>query len=58
MYEDIVLELARIERRAYERVRERAAEQQLGEAWLGLAPGNEDAVLPHHVVPSDLPQLV
>jgi len=53
-----VLELARIERRAYERVRERAAEQQLGEAWLGLAPGNEDAVLPHHVVPSDLPQLV
>lgn len=35
-YEDIILELARIEREAYARVRAKIAAQQLGEAWIGL----------------------
>lgn len=35
-HDDIVIELARLERRAFARVRERMASQQLGEAWIGL----------------------
>jgi hypothetical protein len=34
--DEITLELARLERRAVERVRKRNTEQQLGEAWIGL----------------------
>jgi hypothetical protein len=36
-HDDIIIELARLERRAFARVRERMASQQLGEAWIGLA---------------------
>lgn len=36
IHEDIVLELARLEREALERVRRRMAEGQLGEAWIDL----------------------
>jgi hypothetical protein len=34
--EEITLELARLERRAYERVRSKIAAQCLGEAWIDL----------------------
>lgn len=42
IHEDIVLELVCIERRAHARLRQRAAEQQLGLAWEGIetAPGS------------------
>jgi hypothetical protein len=40
-YEDIILELARIEREALEAVRRKIAARQLGEAWKGLE--SEDA---------------
>jgi hypothetical protein len=33
MYEDFTIELARIERAAYARLRERDKQLQLGEAW-------------------------
>ena len=36
MSEDTALEISRLERRAYENVRRKAASQQLGEAWKGL----------------------
>lgn len=36
MYEDIILELARLEREAHERIRRKMASQQLGQAWIGL----------------------
>lgn len=42
MWEDIALELARIERAALDAVRKRMSEQQLGEAWEGLAEVNAD----------------
>lgn len=35
-YEDVTIEMARIEREAYARVRAKIAAQQLGEAWVGL----------------------
>lgn len=35
-HDDVIIELARLERRAFARVRERMASQQLGEAWIGL----------------------
>ena len=35
-HEEITLELARLQRRAIEAVRERNATQQLGEAWQGI----------------------
>jgi hypothetical protein len=35
--DEIVLELARLQRAAYENVRKRMSEQQLGEAWKDLA---------------------
>jgi hypothetical protein len=34
--DEITLELARLQRAAFDRVRKRNAEQQLGEAWVGL----------------------
>jgi ABC-type nitrate/sulfonate/bicarbonate transport system substrate-binding protein len=36
VHEEITLELARLQRRAIEAVRERNATQQLGEAWQGI----------------------
>lgn len=36
MIEDVVIEVARIEREARERVREKLAARQLGEAWVDL----------------------
>lgn len=41
MIEDIAIEIARIEREARERVREKLAARQLGEAWVGLPVGKE-----------------
>jgi hypothetical protein len=35
-YDDIILELARIEREAREAIRRKLAARQLGEAWKGL----------------------
>lgn len=35
-YEEIVLELAHIEREAYARIAAKMRAQQLGEAWIGL----------------------
>jgi len=35
-YDDIIIELARIEREALEAVRRKIAARQLGEAWEGL----------------------
>jgi hypothetical protein len=40
--DDILLELARFEREARARVRQKIASQQLGEAWVGL-PQQKDA---------------
>lgn len=37
MYEEITIELARLERAAFDAVRKRMSEQQLGEAWADLA---------------------
>lgn len=37
LHDEITLELARLQREAYDRVRNRNASQQLGEAWIGLA---------------------
>jgi hypothetical protein len=39
---EITLELARLQRAAFENVRQRSAAQQLGEAWVGLSTGNSD----------------
>jgi hypothetical protein len=39
--DDILLEIAAIERRALAAVRERIAARQLGEAWIGLATGDD-----------------
>lgn len=36
LHDEITLELARLQREAYDRVRKRNASQQLGEAWIGL----------------------
>jgi hypothetical protein len=36
MYEDVIIEMARIEREAREAVRRKIAARQLGEAWIGL----------------------
>ena len=36
IHEEITLELARLQRAAFENVRKRTAEQQLGLAWVGL----------------------
>ena len=35
-FDDIIIEVARIEREARERVRAKLAERQLGEAWVDL----------------------
>ena len=35
-FDDIVIEVARIEREARERVRAKLAKLQLGEAWVGI----------------------
>jgi hypothetical protein len=35
-YEDIILELARLEREALENIRCKMASRQLGEAWKGI----------------------
>jgi hypothetical protein len=40
--EDIVIEVARIEREARERVRAKLATLQLGEAWVGISQARED----------------
>lgn len=40
--DEIILELARIERAAFDAVRKRMSEQQLGEAWEGLAEDDAD----------------
>lgn len=37
IFDEITLELARLQRAAFEKVRKRNAEQQLGLAWEGLA---------------------
>ena len=36
LHEEVALELARLEREVWDRVRRRAAAQQLGEAWKGI----------------------
>ncbi len=36
VHDEITLELARLQRAAFENVRKRTAAQQLGEAWIGL----------------------
>lgn len=36
MYEEIALEISRVERECFERVRSKIAAQQLGEAWVDL----------------------
>lgn len=41
LLDDITLEIAAIERRALVAVRERIAARQLGEAWIGLATGDD-----------------
>jgi hypothetical protein len=41
--DEIALELARLQRAAFERARKRAAEQQLGEAWIDLEEPSEKA---------------
>jgi hypothetical protein len=43
MFDDIVIEVARIEREARERVRAKLAAQQLGEAWRDLPVSKEDS---------------
>lgn len=50
MWEDVALEIARVEREAFARVRSKIAAQQLGEAWVDLGdalverrPGNAPA---------------
>jgi len=40
--DEIVLELARLQRAAMDRLQRRAAEQQLGEAWVDLIPAHVD----------------
>lgn len=40
-YEDVVLELARIEREAYRAAEEKIRSRQLGEAWIGLVAESE-----------------
>lgn len=42
--DEITLELARLQRAALARVRQRNAEQQLGEAWVDLPNGNSGEV--------------
>jgi hypothetical protein len=46
MIEDIMLEIARVEREALEKVRKRIAERQLGEAWVGLVVDHADNQVP------------
>jgi hypothetical protein len=48
--DEITLELSRLERRAFENVRKRNAEQQLGEAWVDLL-GPEHAVESRSIQP-------
>jgi hypothetical protein len=36
-YEDVFLEVLRIEREAHERVLQKIAARQLGEAWIGIS---------------------
>lgn len=38
IWDEIALELARIEREAFDAVRRRIAARQLGEAWIDLRP--------------------
>lgn len=46
VYEDIALDLARIERQALDAVRARIASRQLGEAWVDLFhDGSQDRPL-------------
>lgn len=42
MWEDIALEMARVEREALARVRSKIASQQLGEAWVDLVHSHVD----------------
>lgn len=42
MIEDVIIEVARIEREARERVREKLAARQLGEAWVDLPVEEEE----------------
>lgn len=42
MIEDVIIEVARIEREARERVREKLAARQLGEAWVDLPVKSEE----------------
>ena len=51
IFDEITLELARLQRAAIEKVRKRNAEQQLGEAWVGLA--GEDLNLRISVLETD-----
>lgn len=54
--EDIVLEIARIEREARRAVLTKIASRQLGEAWEGLVPVSaRQAVDRHEAAPSALP---
>lgn len=51
MYEEIELEMARLERECFERVRLKIAAKQLGEAWVDLVhphvePGPGDVATP------------
>lgn len=48
LHEEVALELARLEREVWDRVRRRTAAQQLGEAWKGIedATRNDQATEP------------
>lgn len=45
MWDEIALELARVEREAFDAVRHRIAARQLGEAWVGLFAKPETVVV-------------
>lgn len=52
--DEIILELARLQRAAFENVRKRTSAQQLGEAWAGL--DTDRATLSPSGSEQDLPQ--
>jgi hypothetical protein len=42
IHDEIILELARLQRAAFDAVRKRCAEQQLGEAWVDFETAHVD----------------
>jgi hypothetical protein len=48
MHDEALLELSRLEREVWDRVRRRAAAQQLGEAWKGIEDATRNDQTTHH----------